>query len=73
MNSSKPIKIDVDEWWFKGCFIQRQKHPKLKLYHVFKDTETQETISDCFNFKEAKILCQLNEVKNFFQGHNSFV
>ncbi len=32
---NKPIKIEIGEWWFKGCFIQQQDHPKLSKYIVF--------------------------------------
>jgi hypothetical protein len=70
---NKPINIDTDEWWFKGCFIQKQKHLKLTHYHVFRDTEQQESIGTCFTFLEAKKLCKLNEVKDFKQGYKSFI
>jgi hypothetical protein len=73
MTTIRPIQIEVGEWWYKGCFIQRQTHPKLKPYHVFKDTETQETIGDCFSFNEAKNLCELNGVKEYKYGSNSFL
>ena len=69
----KPIQIGFEEWWFKGCFIQKQIHPQLKTYHVFKDNEQQDTISSCFTFLEAKKLCKLNEVKNFKQGYKTFL
>jgi hypothetical protein len=73
MEIKKPIQIEADEWWFKGCFIQKQIHPLIKPYHVFKDTEQQETIDTCFTFTEAKKLCNLNEVKDFKQGYKSFL
>lgn len=73
MNNTKPIQIEVDEWWFKGCFIQKQYHPKLKPYHVFKDTENQETVDTCFTFTEAKKLCDLNKIKDFKQGYKAFL
>lgn len=59
---NKPIQIEVGEWYYKGCFIQEQDHPSLLKYHVFKDTELQETIDVCSSFKQAKKLCQENEV-----------
>ena len=67
------IQIDINEWWFKGCFIQKQINPKLKKYHVFKDTEQQETVGTCSTFLEAKKLCNLNEVKQFKHGYKSFI
>lgn len=73
MNTSNPIKIEDGEWWFKGCFIQKQTHPKLKPYYVFKDTENQETVDSCFTFAEAKKLCDLNEVKDYKQGYKVFL
>ena len=70
---SNPIQIEEGEWWLKGCFIQKQIHPLLKPYHVFRDTENQETIGTCFTFTEAKKLCNLNEVKDFKQGYKAFL
>ena len=69
----KPIQIEIDEWWFKGCFIQKQMNPNIKPYHIFKDTEQQDTIGTCFTFAEAKQLCNLNEVKDFKQGYKTFL
>ena len=71
--NNKPIKIEGDEWWFKGCFIQKQSNPELKPYHVFKDTENQETVDTCFTFSEAKKLCVFNEVKDFKHGYKAFL
>lgn len=69
----KPIEIEVGEWYYKGCFIQRQYSPNLRKYHVFKDTEDQETIDTCQTFKHAVSLCNGNEVKSPFFGLKSFV
>ena len=69
---SNPIKIELGEWWFKGCFIQEQKHPLLKRFHVFLDTENQKTVDTCSTFLDAKKLCDLNEVKNYKQGYKLF-
>ena len=60
---NKPKQIEVGEWWFKGCFIQEQNHPKLLKYRVFKDTASQEDICTCQTFTEAKAQCRMNEVK----------
>lgn len=69
----KPVLISSGEWWFKGCFIQKQEHPKLKPYFVFKDTEDQESVDTCFTFAEAKKLCILNEVKKYKNGFKAFI
>lgn len=50
----KLIQIEADEWWYKGCFIQKQNHPNLLPYHVFQDTEEQETVGVCHSMLEAK-------------------
>ena len=68
-----PVTIETGEWYYKGCFIQRQDNPHLLRYHVFKDTENQETINTCSSFKEAILLCDINEVKNPFLGLKSFI
>jgi hypothetical protein len=73
METNKPIKIETNEWWFKGCFIQKQFHPELKPYHVFKDTEKQETVDSCLTFGEAKSLCKLHEVKDCKHGYKPFL
>lgn len=70
---NKPIQIESGEWYFKGCFIQNQEHPALSKYHVFKDTEQQETIDTCNTMVEAKKLCRLNEVINPYLGLSSFM
>ena len=69
----KPYKIDTVEWYYKGCFIQKNNHPKLSIYCIFKDTKDQETIGECYTFTEAKKLCELNEVINPFIGLESFI
>ena len=53
----KPVLIEIGEWSYNGCFIQIQNHPLLLKYHVFRDSEKQETIGTCATFKEAKKLC----------------
>ena len=73
METKKPIQLTDGEWWFNGCFIQKQTHSRLKHYYVFKDTEQQETVDSCFTFAEAKKLCILNEVKNYKQGYKAFL
>jgi len=70
---SNPVQIADDEWWYKGCFIQKQIHPLLKPYHVFRDSEKQESVGTCYTFTESKKICDLNEVKDFKQGYKSFL
>lgn len=70
---NKPIKIEIGEWWFKGCFIQQQDHPMLSKYIVFGDTDGQPTIGTCGTFAEAKKLCRDNEIKNYKFGYEIFL
>lgn len=68
------VCIENGEWWYRGCFIQKQNiRLSIKPYHVFKDTEDQETIDTCNTFTEAKKLCRNNEVKEFKYGYKSFI
>ena len=64
MNNLKLTQIETGEWLYKGCFIQKQNHPSLMPYHVFQDTETQQTVGTCYTFTEAKKLCELYKVDN---------
>lgn len=75
MKNSMPIKITDGEWWFHGLFIQKQNHPHYNLmpYHIFMDTEIQETIGFCTTFKEAKEICKLNKNANYKYGCKSFL
>jgi hypothetical protein len=60
----KPIQIDPKEWYYMGCFIQQQVHPKLLKYCVFQDTEEQATVGVCHTFTEAKSIAKANRVEN---------
>ena len=61
-SKEKPKQIEVDEWIYKGCFIQKSEHPQLKgKYEVFKNNEEQTHIDRCHTFVEAKKLCEENE------------
>lgn len=71
--NDKPVQIESGEWWYKGCFIQKQNHPKLKPYIVFQDTEIQTTVGDCYTFTEAKKIATIFEVKKYKYGPESFV
>lgn len=70
---SEPIQVEVGEWWFRGCFIQEQDHPKLLKYVVFADTEAQEHIDVCSTFAEAKAICRKNEVKNNLKSYQNLI
>lgn len=73
---NKPIQISTDEWWYKGCFIQKNDDylwSRIKKFSVFKDTSLQETIDNCWTMNEAKSLCKLNEVKNPYYGYEQFL
>ena len=61
MAKEKPRQIEVDEWLYKGCFIQKSEHPQLiGKYEVFKNDEPQSYVGRCFIFTEAKVLCEKN-------------
>ena len=70
--SKKPVKIEEGEWYYKGCFIQKQDHPLLRRFIVFQDTKKQKIVGGCFCFNEAKKLCVENEVINPELGLDSF-
>ena len=62
MAKEKPRQIEVGEWLYKGCFIQKSIHPKLLCkYEVFKNDEPQTHVGRCYTFTEAKKLCEENE------------
>jgi hypothetical protein len=62
MKKEKPTQIETDEWLFKGCFIQKNSHPKLiGNYEVFKNDKNQNHVDRCYSFAEAKQLCINNE------------
>lgn len=62
MKNNNPVQIDSLEWLYKGCFIQKNDHPKLLgNYSVFKNNKNQDNIGRCFTFTEAKKLCCENE------------
>lgn len=66
---STPFQIEGDEWYFKGCFIQKNSHPNLfGKYEVFADDEQQTHIGRFTSFANAKKACKANEVKNPFIG-----
>jgi hypothetical protein len=71
---SVPFQIEIGEWYFKGCFIQ--KHGFVQLpgkYNVFKDDQSQTHVGFYSNFKEAKKACNDNEVKKPYLGILKFI
>lgn len=64
-----PRQIESNEWLYKGCFIQKSEHPKLKgKYEVFKNDKQQTHIDRCYTFAEAKKLCENNKCfENFLE------
>ena len=70
----KPIQISDYEWWFMGCFIQHQKHKRIKLiYRVFKDNEAQDDVGFFGSYKEAKAACIENKVEDYKLGYKIFL
>lgn len=61
MLKEKPKQIGLDEWIYKGCFIQESTHPHIGRYEVFKNDKPQTHIGRCYTFTEAKKLCEKNE------------
>lgn len=71
MSKEKPEQIEVDEWIYKGCFIQMSEHPQLKgKYEVFKNNKEHSHIDRCYTFTEAKKICELNECNDNSQKRN---
>lgn len=59
----KPTLVSGGEWYFMGCFIQRQDiRPSAEPFHVFQDNKDQTSVGSCFTFTEAKKICRLNKV-----------
>ena len=70
MSKENPKQIEVNEWLYNGCFIQKSEHPQLKgKYEVFKNDELQSHIDRCYTFKQAKILCEQNKC---IDNHHKF-
>ena len=60
-NNSKPIMIEIDEWWFNGRIIQKQKHPNLSSpYNSFTDERFCDDLKEHINYKEAVKYCLNN-------------
>lgn len=44
------------QWYYKGCIIQEQHHPKLLPYVIFEATGEEKTIGTASTKGEAKKL-----------------
>jgi hypothetical protein len=55
----EPKLVEVDEWIYKGCTIQKQNpHPELSgRYEIFRNDSVQTHVGRAYNFKGAKKLC----------------
>lgn len=64
-----PKQVEVGEWLYMGCFIQKSTHPELiGKYEVFKNNKDQDHVGRCYTFKEAKKLCVENKCSdNYIQ------
>ena len=67
--AKKPYQIEDGEWYFKGCFIQKQPTG----YVVFADDSTQTHIGVCGKMADARTLCVENQVKKPKLGLLSFL
>ncbi len=68
------ISIEVDEWYYYGCFIQRSEGPALfGRYEVWKDDESETHIDRFHTLKEAKAACREHAVENPKQGPHYFI
>lgn len=59
--NSKPVQLEVDEWWFNGRFIQKTNHPRLSPFVSFKDVdEGNDDTQSHTTMKEAIKYCSVN-------------
>lgn len=58
--NTKPVQIELGEWWFNGRFIQKQNHPLLSPYVSFSDDEKNYMVQTHSTLKEATKWCLLN-------------
>ena len=61
--NTKPVQIEIGEWWFNGRIIQKQNHPLLVPYVSFSDNKSS-FVQTHNTFKEAKIFCMENPCTN---------
>ena len=62
--NTKPIQIEIGEWWFNGRIIQEQNQPRLSKYISFNDGFESYLVTTHSNFKEAKDYCFKNPCTN---------
>lgn len=69
----KPEQVEIGEWKYLGCVIQKNSHPKLYgNYEVFVDDENETHLDRTYTFTEAKTVCkEKNKIinKKYFYGH----
>ena len=61
--NTKPVPIEIEEWWYNGRIIQKQDHPLLQLYVSFNDDDSP-FVQTHSTFKEAKEYCLKNPCTN---------
>lgn len=62
-DNSKPVQIEIGEWWFNGRIIQKQNHPLLSKYCSFNDNDENYLTMTHNTFKEATTYCLNNPNK----------
>jgi hypothetical protein len=60
--NSKPVQIEVDEYWYNGRIIQKQSHPLVSKWVSFEDNDTS-NINTHTTKKEAIQYCLENPCK----------
>lgn len=67
--TKKPVKVDIDEWYFWGCFITKDDGLTCRpRYQVCADVDGQEPSANVGTMKEAKQWCKDNRVMNPVNG-----
>lgn len=61
--NAKPVQIEIEEWWFNGRIIQKQKHPLLMPFISFAD-DNSPYVETHSTFKDAKEFCAKNPCTN---------
>lgn len=71
--NTKPVQIEIDEWWFNGRFIQKQNHPQLAPYLSFPSSNSDYQNEVHYTFKDAVQYCLNNPCKNPVQFPHDFL
>ena len=70
---SRAIQIEVEEWHYFGCFIQKNEHILLYgKYEVFKDDKGQTHVGRYATFAEAKKAARENKVNKPVNGLKAY-